>query len=88
MTKKQKQEKIDVLKSLLLSKGFKLDTYGNYKLSSDMATIRVKIKKINVRIEYKTPSGQWRKISSEPITHLDIENLWLNKYKSIQNDED
>jgi len=76
MTKHQKKLKLESIIALITAAGFTQDHYGNYKASLAGITYRIKIKKINIRIESKQPGSTiWHKISSQPITTIDITKL-------------
>ena len=81
MTKKQKREHIEALKAIIESNNFKLDNYGNYKLENNNNVYRIKVKKINIRIERQAlicGKKEWFKLVSNPI--VKIEPIALNKY--------
>jgi hypothetical protein len=81
MTKNQKQNHINSLIDIIESNGFKLDRYGNYKLSTTNHTYRIKVKKINIRIERQAlicGKKEWFKLVSNPI--VKINPVALNKY--------
>ena len=78
MTPKQKKLKLEVIQKLIAAAGFTQDRYGNYKNILAGTTYRIKIKKINIRIERKMPGGKsWYKITSEPISNIDLQNLMV-----------
>jgi hypothetical protein len=83
MTPKQKSIKLNTIKNLIESAGFKLDPYGNYKINHNSRSYRIKLKPINIRIETKLSGTTiWHKISSTPIVTLDETSLinWLAKF--------
>jgi hypothetical protein len=85
MTPKQKAIKLNRIKNLIESAGFKLDPYGNYKIILNNRTYRIKLKPINIRVETKLPDTPfWHKITSQPIVNLNETSLinWLAKFTS------
>jgi len=82
MTPKQKSIKLNNIKNLIESAGFKLDSYGNYKITFSSRSYRIKLKPINIRIETKLPDTPlWHKITSQPIVTFNETSLinWLAK---------
>ena len=76
MTPKQKKLKLESIIALITAAGFTQDSYGNYKRSLADHSYRIKLKKINIRIERKSIlGGEWYKITSQPISKIEIENL-------------
>jgi hypothetical protein len=76
MTSKQKQEKLAVITALITAAGFEPDRYGNYKTELSGTSYRIKLKKINIRIEAKQPGSTiWHKIISQPIVAIDLTKL-------------
>ncbi len=83
MTPKQKSIKLNNIKNLIESAGFKLDPYGNYKINHNKHSYRIKLKPINIRIETKMPETSiWYKITSQPIVTFNETSLinWLAKF--------
>jgi hypothetical protein len=83
MTPKQKSIKLNTIKNLIESAGFKLDSYGNYKNTFNSHSYRIKLKPINIRIETKLPEATiWHKITSQPIVTFNETSLinWLAKF--------
>jgi len=82
MTPKQRQAKLTTIKALIESFGFHQDRYGNYKNILNEQEYRIKIKKVNIRIEKKFSHG-WFKVMSKPFSSLPIEHLakWLTKFQ-------
>lgn len=70
MTKKQKQQKIEALKKIIIDCGFKIDRYGNYKITKTKE-YRIKFKPNNLRFEVKNSFG-WVRIFSDPIVGIDL----------------
>ena len=76
MTKKQKQLKLESIIALITAAGFTQDRWDNYIQTLTGTTYRIKIKKVNIRIESKQPgSSRWYKISSEAIVNIDTKKL-------------
>ena len=79
MTPRQKKLKLESIIALITGSGFTIDNYGNYKQSLAGTEYRIKIKKVNIRIESKLPGSSrwysWYKISSQPIVAIDISKL-------------
>jgi len=85
MTPKQKSIKLNTIKNLIESAGFKLDPYNNYKIIINSRSYRIKLKPINIRIETKLPDTPfWHKITSQPIVTFNETSLinWLAKFTS------
>lgn len=78
MTPKQKQQKIQVIENIIQVAGFTQDRYGNWKTTLDIREYRIKIKKINIRIETKIGTT-WKKVLSSPIVHFDVVkfSIWI-----------
>lgn len=74
MNKKQKTEKITLIKSLLITAHFKQDAWGNYKRSFNGKEYRYKLMPINLRYEVKSGKS-WIKIFSIPINTIAINDL-------------
>ena len=76
MTPKQKKLKLESIIALITAAGFTQDHYGNWKRQLAGTDYRIKIKKINIRSESKMPGSTiWHKISSQPITTIDMTKL-------------
>ena len=76
MTKKQKQLKLESIIALITAAGFTQDRWDNYIQTLTGTTYRIKIKKVNIRIESKQPGSTiWHKITSQPIVTIDITKL-------------
>jgi hypothetical protein len=77
MTKKQKLQRIQDLRSVILKHGFSVDSYGNFKLDTGKSLYRFKFKANNLRFETKwnRTGAQWFGIFSTPIVKIEPENL-------------
>ena len=76
MTPKQRQIKLETILALITVAGFTQDHYGNYKNSTPDRDYRIKIKKVNIRIEQKMPgTSSWHKLTSQPISKIDIQTI-------------
>jgi len=85
MTPKQKQLKLASIIALITASGFQQDHYGNYKRDFADRTYRIKIKKVNIRIESKRPgSPSWHKTLSQPIVSIEIPKLVSFMTKFLQ----
>jgi hypothetical protein len=80
MTKNQKQKHTDLLKRIVLSKGFSLDRWGNYVKENEKVVFRIKMMKNNLRFEWKDnkPKSTWFNVFSKPIVRIDSD--YLNGY--------
>jgi hypothetical protein len=74
MTPKQKQVHQANIQALLGATGFTQDKWGNWKNTTGDQQYRIKLKKINIRIERKSPFG-WTCIISKPVVNMSLEKL-------------
>jgi len=76
MNKKQKDNKIQSIKDLLVSKGWVEDRYGNFKLQQPTKTYRVKIQDISIRYELQWTradnSKDWVNVRSDYLKNVEI----------------
>ena len=77
MTKKQKEQRIQGIKDILINRGFSIDSWGNYKFQGQKEVFRVKLMKTNLRFEVKDnrAGSRWFKIVSQPIVNINIDSL-------------
>jgi len=68
MTPKQKAQRIEKLKSLIASKDYTVDSYGNYKLDD----YRFKFKKIVLCLQHKGHMQDWYNCCSWTISQMDM----------------
>ena len=76
MTPKQKKAHLANLMIMIKGSGFTEDSYGNWTRKHKGYSYRIKVKKINIRVEKKSVNSKiWFKIFSEPIVNVSFTKM-------------